>query len=372
MSYFETSAKEGWGIRELSSAIRDAIDWAALPQVSSNYLFQRIKAYLVAEKVAGRRLASVDDLYRGMQKTKADLHDSDDLRAQFSTCVRLVENRGLIRYLSFGGLVLLQPELLDSYASAMVNAAKEQPDGLGCIAESEARAGAFPMPKGERPLNKDQEALLLIATIEDMLRHEIALREQGDGGPYLVFPTQFTRDWEKAPNPPGRAVVFSFEGPVLNVYATLAVRLSHSGLFQKAQMWCNAATYSAPHGGTCGIFLHEFREGQGQLTVFHNGAVNEDRNIFEDFIYSHLRVKTLPETLSIRRIIVCSRCGEPVPERTVELRRRRKLDWVECDGCNARVPLIDDAAIVTASSSLKMSIKADLERDRGCRLRTRR
>src|SRR6185369_13510172 len=51
--YFETSAKEGWGIKELAEAIRNGIDWQALPSVSSTELFQDIKTFLVAEKESG-------------------------------------------------------------------------------------------------------------------------------------------------------------------------------------------------------------------------------------------------------------------------------------------------------------------------------
>jgi len=43
-------------------------------------------------------------------------------RRRFNGCGRL-ENSDLIRRLSFGDYVLLQPELLDAYASALVIAA---------------------------------------------------------------------------------------------------------------------------------------------------------------------------------------------------------------------------------------------------------
>ena len=45
----------------------------------------------------------------------------------------------------------------------------------------------------ERAGDRAQEKLLLIATVEELLRHEIALREVTDRGVDLVFPTQFTR-----------------------------------------------------------------------------------------------------------------------------------------------------------------------------------
>ena len=173
----------------------------------------------------------------------------DNLQAEFDTCIGLVESRGLIQRLSFGNFVLMQPELLDAYASAMLNAVRDEPDGMGSIAEEEARAGRFRMSEDVRIKDKAQESLLLIATVEDLLRHEIALREQEDEGPYLIFPSQLTRERPDLPDPEGKTVTFGFEGPVLNIYATLAVRLSHSGIFTKEEMWKNAIIYTARVSG---------------------------------------------------------------------------------------------------------------------------
>ncbi len=61
---FKTSAKEGWGIRELRDASLRAIDWEKLPWVGSNRLFEDLKSFLVAEKEAGRLLVTADDLFR--------------------------------------------------------------------------------------------------------------------------------------------------------------------------------------------------------------------------------------------------------------------------------------------------------------------
>ena len=41
--FFEISAKEGWHVADLSQAIRDGIDWDALPTISSSTLFDSIK-----------------------------------------------------------------------------------------------------------------------------------------------------------------------------------------------------------------------------------------------------------------------------------------------------------------------------------------
>ena len=51
--YFETSAKIGWSIAELREAIKHAIDWERIPKVTSTYLFQRIRTFLIAQKKLG-------------------------------------------------------------------------------------------------------------------------------------------------------------------------------------------------------------------------------------------------------------------------------------------------------------------------------
>ncbi|MFL5586724.1 MAG: hypothetical protein ACJ8DI_03570 [Ktedonobacteraceae bacterium] len=67
-----------------------------------------------------------DDLYHTFLKVEPAPAGADNLRPQFETCIGRVESRGLlIRRLSFGNFVLLQPELLDAYASALVNAVKD-------------------------------------------------------------------------------------------------------------------------------------------------------------------------------------------------------------------------------------------------------
>ena len=367
--FFETSAKEGWGVEELARAIREAIDWGSLPTVSSTALFQSIKSFLVSEKETGRLLSTADDLYRSFLRTAEAPAEDETLRAQFDTCVGRVESRGLIQRLSFGDLVLLQPELQDVYASAMANAAKDEPDGLGCIREEKARAGEFRIPEGERIVSKEQEKLLLISTVEELLRHEIALREHGDDGQYLVFPSQLTRENPDLPDPEGKALVFGFEGPVLNIYATLAVRLSHSGLFSKKEMWKNAATYAAAVGGTCGMFLREAEEGRGELTLFFDAAASEETRFqFEEFVHAHLRRRALPESVQRRRVFVCPApdCQTPVADLQAKRRRERGFDWINCNVCETRISILDREERLPARSSRvpDMERAADAQRER--------
>ena len=367
--YFETSAKEGWSIDDLIDGIRKSIPWGTLPRVNSNELFQKIKDFLVGQKRAGNVIVTTAILYNSFCEREA-IQGTSTLRAQFDTCIGRVEARGLIRRLRFGGLVLLQPELLDAYASAIVNAAKDEPDGLGCVSEELVQACNFRMPKDERISNRNEEELLLIATIEDLLRREVALREQAQAGALLVFPTQFTRDWEEAPDPPGKSLVVSFEGQVLSAYATLAVRLARSGMFKRDQMWRNAAAYRAKAGGQCGIYLREFGEGRGEITVFYRDTPSrETQENFEEFLISHLQTRVLQGSLMFRRVLRCTGCDEPVQLRTIQLRSERGYADISCSICDTKISIPKDAAgstVLRPASEMvsQLNYSANVGRDR--------
>ena len=366
--YFKTSAKEGWEIKELRAAIEQAIEWEELPEVSSSQLFADIKSFLLEVKKTGRLLAPAGQLYDEFVRQHPDTAAKvANLRDQFDTCIGRLENRDLIRRLTFGGYVLLQPELLDAYASAMVNTAKEEPDGLGSLAEEIALAGKFFVPKEQKVTDPGQEQLLLHATVEELVRHDLALRENADDGRYLVFPSQFNRDYEDAPEPKGKAVAITFDGPVQSLYSTLAVRLGHSGLFTtgRAEMWRNAAVFTAKAGGKCGLFLHEFAEGRGRLILFfpdeHSSA--ETRFHFEEFVLAHAKRRALDGTVELVRFFVCPDCGDPVPDSYVKrLREKGKMEF-NCP-CGGTVSLAEPKERIHFRSKVEaMDRSADGQRD---------
>lgn len=364
--FFETSAKEGWQIPELAETIRDSIPWDALPTVSSTELFESIKQFLLEEKQQGRLLSTADDLFRAFVRAQPDSTSYDQLRASFETCIGRVESRGLIRLLHFGDLVLLQPELLDSYASAMVQVAKDEPEGLGFILEEEALSGRFRLPDSERLTDKGQEKLLLIATVGELLRHEIALKEATDRGVNLVFPSQFTRERPDAPEIPGTAVTFTFEGSLYGIYATLAVRLSQSTLFRRRDMWQNAASYETPAGGVCGIHLRELEEARGELALFYDEqAPAAIRDTFEAYVAEHLQVRALPGTVSSWRTRTCPVCGYALPAELVRRRLDRGSTSIRCPDCEQSVIALTDAEAPAAPSVAvaQMNRSADQQRN---------
>ena len=355
--YFKTSSKEGWQISELQNAIKNGIVWEDLPVVSSSKLFTTIKGFLLDIKKTGRLLASIKELYLEFERLNKNIvKDISDLPDQFITCIGRLENRDLIRRLTFGGYVLLQPELLDAYASAMVNTARDEPDGLGSISEDIALSGRFFIPKEQKVSDNAQEQLLLHATIEELVKHELALRENADEGRFLVFPSQFNRDFENAPVPKGKEVMITFEGPVQSLYATLVVRISHCGLFttHRLEMWRNAAIFNAVEGGKCGIFLNEFSEGKGRLTLFYEEHVSiETKFHFENFVLSHAKRNSIQNTVDLVRFFVCQECGEPVPENYVKHLKEKGFSSFNCP-CGGVVILSDPKERISFNSKVKL------------------
>jgi class 3 adenylate cyclase/GTPase SAR1 family protein len=366
--YFATSAREGWQIDELRAAIERAIPWNELPTVTSSELFATIKSYLLKVKETGRLLAPAGQLFSEFARRHPEaLAEDDDLRADFDVCIGRLENRDLIRRLSFGDYVLLQPELLDAYASALVIAAKNEPDGLGSIDEETALTGQFHVPEEERIGDRKQEQVLLHAMVEELVRYDLALRESAADGRYLVFPSQFNRDYAEAPDPPGKAVAITFEGPTQSIYATLAVRLGHSQLFETArtEMWRNAVIFTARAGGKCGIYLQEFAEGRGRLLLFFDGASEETRFHFEEYVLAHVSRRALYRTVQLSRLFVCRNCNTPVPDAYVEVLRRQGKDAFSCP-CGGTVAIADPKETLARrypSQVETMDLAADQQRD---------
>lgn len=366
--YYATSAKEGWQIENLRAAIEGAIPWDELPTVTSSALFATIKSFLLGIKKNGRLLAPAGQLFDEFARQDSEMiAEDDDLRTDFDVCIGRLENRDLIRRLSFGDYVLLQPELLDAYASALVIAAKDEPDGLGSIAEEVALIGRFHVPEDARISDCKQQQLLLHAMVEELVRYDLALRESAADGRYLVFPSQFNRDYQEAPEPPGKAVAVGFDGPTQSIYATLAVRLGHSQLFETArtEMWRNAVIFSARAGGNCGIYLQEFGEGRGRLLLFFDEATEETRFHFEEYVLAHVGRRAVEGTVEIVRLFVCGSCSTPVPDPYVEILRRQGREAFSCP-CGGSVTIVDPKntlARLYPSQVESMDLAADRQRD---------
>ena len=363
--YLATSAKEGWGVGELRAAMLAAIDWTRLPVVTSSALFAAAKSFVLDQKAAGTLLTPLASLLAAFltapvtgpavqavpgAKAGRDLLDAepggDDrkarLRGVFEGCVARLESAGLVRRLAFGDLVLLRPELVDVYAGAIVNAARDEPDGLGSMLESRVLDVDFRLPEHERIADRQQEKLLIIATLEELTRHEIVLREDTEEGVQLVFPAAFRRDLPDAAEPADNTAEFTFDGPVVNIYATLVVRLARSDRFARHGAFQSAAQFAADSGGICTVHLTHSDEGRGALQAGYSEDVAEVvRFQFERFVLAHLERRATSGTVRRVRLYRCPDCGTRFSTEQVEAALGRGRTRLLCPVDETRVPLQD-------------------------------
>jgi GTPase SAR1 family protein len=382
--YFETSAKEGTGVELLRSRLLAAIDWDQIPKITSTALFAEAKRFVVEQKSSGNLLTPLDELSRAFQTAvpggpellKAelqipDLSDADaqeassaGLTAVFEGCVARLESAGLVKRLKFWDSVLLQPELLDVYASAIVNAARDEPDGLGSILETKVVERDFPIPSTERVMAERQEQLLVFATLEELIRAELVLREPTKDGIQLVFPSALRRDLPPSQAPKGDGVVFWFEGPVENVYATLVVRLSRSERFTRIATWQSAVRFAADQG-ECTVFLKSDGEGRAELWIGYDGVPDYLRLQFERFVHTHLDRRATAGTVSRERQYSCPGDNTAFTPEQVEQVRNRGRDSILCPVCENRVMLRDDYPPTPEAdqSTAAMDASADVGRN---------
>ena len=367
--HFKTSALEGTNVDLLRSRLLAAIDWTRIPEVTSTALFAAVKQFVMSQKSApGSLMTPIDELCRMFQQAvpegqrlltgeqPADAAGSGSpelasarLTSVFEGCVARLESADLVKRLKWGGYVLLQPELLDAYAGAIVNAAREEPDGLGCILEADVVGLNFGVPSAGRVVEERQERLLVLATLEELLQCELVLREPTeDGGVQLVFPSAYRRDLPPSETPKGDAVVFRFEGPVENVYATLIVRLTRSNRFTRVDSWQSAARFAADVG-MCTVALKYDGEGKAELWIGYDRVPDALRKQFERFVHVHLDRRATPGSVTRERQYSCPHDGTAfTAEQVQRVLRLGRLD-IRCPVCENTVSLRDDYELANGS-----------------------
>ncbi len=336
---FKTSALTGKGVEELLEQIKQTIDWKTIHVTVSERLFKQMKDFVVNQKKNNHILKTVQEM---SQQFRIIYPEARFQYTDFRAAIERVETHNLVKLLSFGDYVLLQPEILDNYASAMARSAREQPDGLGFLDESAARLGEFDFGSLER-VSEEKEQIILQSVVELFITKELAILDHDK----LVFPSQFNRELPEYPNVDGLTVSYQFEGAILNAYATLVVRLYHSEAFQFSSCYKNAAIF-LPFGFKsenyrCGFILEEIEEGTGKLTIFFGEDVPEPTKIlFLKYIHEHLSRKSLDGKVKRERLYRCPQCFKDVRDReAVKSRLERGLSIILCQYCDAEIKLKD-------------------------------
>src|SRR3954447_21379848 len=235
---------------------------------------------------------------------------------------------------------LRRPDLLNGYAGAIIRAARAPKDEIGCVLEADIYDPNFDFAGVDR-LNRPDEELLLRALVQTFLDHSMCIAEDTPHGRHLVFPSQYRRERD-IPREPDVFVSYTFSGEWQTVWTTLVVRLWYSQEFEHKELWRNAAEFQSSRGHLLGLKI-ENRQGEGWATIslfFDVKTPDELKVIFIEYVHRHLAKYGCDVTRDRR--YVCAKCEQRLID--LEAVRRRLAagrDFIYCQSCDAKVPLID-------------------------------
>lgn len=344
-AYLPTSAKSGHNCSDslnnnqpsaLKQTIANHIPWDSLPWTSTPRLLRELKNAVLDMKDKKLGLPRFPELAQRLKQTlPKEVFGEDDVR----TAVSLLANHGLVMPLQFGDLVLLQPELLNGYASAVIRAARTHTDEIGCVCQDDVFQRRIDMT-GVTRLELAEEDLLLRAMVQTFLDKSLCIAEDTDQGKQLIFPSQYRRERD-IPVHPEIFVSYTFTGELTTVYTTLVVRLWYGGGFDNKELWRNAAEFVSPGGKTMGLVMERSGEGEGTISVFfHHNAAEDTKVMFSEYVHRHLH-KYGRDVRRDRRY-VCAKCGKAVIDReAVRLCLDAGKKFITCQVCNTKIPFID-------------------------------
>lgn len=346
--WLATSAKTGENCSDganegkpskLKQLIADRIPWEALPwtAVHPPILAELKNTVLKMRDTTDIRLLRFAELAQRLEQAlPGERFGESDVR----TAVTLLANHGLALPLKFGDLVLLQPELLNGYAGAIIRAARAHRDEIGCVLEADIYKPDFDFT-GVNRLPRPDEELLLVAMVQTFLDHSLCIAEETPQGRELVFPSQYRRE-KDIPHDPNIFVSYTFNGEWQTIWTTLVVRLWYSQEFEHRELWRNAAEFNSNRGQLLGLKIDN-RQGEGEATIslfFDVHTPDELKVIFIEYVHRHLAKYGCNVTRDRR--YVCVNCGTPVMDLdAVRKRFAAGKDFITCQNCDERVPLID-------------------------------
>ena len=321
VGFVKTSSMEPRiGILELQELIANTIPWDRLPVTKSPELWNAIREYLLELRQQGSLLATPAQLQDDFRQRRPN---NPFTEGEFQAVLANAQTQGLVWKLKMVDLVLLKPELLNVCASSIALAARS--DDLGTVLEKDVLSGKLPI-KDLDQLSAENAKDLLFAVVQLLVRREIVLRE----GDFLVFPSKINEPRPESAPEPAPEVVFSFSGPVEDIYATLIVRLAYCGTFKLGQRWDGCAEFGLAGNDhqICGLKLSSPEAAHGHLGLYFMGEVSGDtKRLFTIFVEEHLKRRSLAgvKRLRLHQCPVCQSQTEAPLKATFQVNSPRAL-----------------------------------------------
>jgi len=259
------------------------------------------------------------------------------------TVIGLLAGQGLIQPLAFGDFVLLQPEQINNYGSAVVRAARNSKTELAGLSEDKILNADIYFQDMER-LKSEDEKILLRAMLQTFFDRSLCLRVDTPEGVKLVFPAFFKQNRPEIPERPQIKVTYRFTGPIDEIYTTLIVRLHYSNEFETDRLWRYAADFTSFCEGRVGLLLTKERDEVAKIQAYFVGDVDENIEVlFIKYVDEHLKrnVKSRDDVKMFREYI-CPHCQTPVEnKRSINKKLAEGKTSIICVECEERVQLVD-------------------------------
>jgi small GTP-binding protein len=177
--FIPSSASTGDGCEELMEAIRQGIPWDEVPKVTTTRTLAALRDYVAKLKGEKSETDGKDELKTSPARlfTIAELHEGFVSHLgekipldEFISHLQRLEATDVVDLLVFHttgaeprpeSRVLLDPTRVDAYASALLVAARDEPDGPGHLLESRVRDGEFKLDQEERIADREAERHVL-------------------------------------------------------------------------------------------------------------------------------------------------------------------------------------------------------------------
>ena len=344
------------GCVALKELIAKHIPWDRVLSTSTTVLFKALKDAVIEIKESGIVLIRVVELEQRLKLGwEGEPFEERDLR----TVIGLLAGQGMIQPLDFGDFVLLQPEQINNYGSAVVRAARGSETELAELSEQNVLDAKIDFKDMER-LRENDEKILLRAMLQTFFDRSLCLRVDTPEGVKLVFPAYFKQDKPEIPEQPQVKVTYRFTGPVDEIYTTLIVRLHYSNEFESDRLWRYAADFKPFCEGRVGLILTKERDEVAKIQAYFVGEVDENIEVlFIKYIDEHLRRNVRnPEDVKMYREYICPHCLTPVEnKKSINKKLAEGKTSIICVECEERVPLVDKVHEKFNSDEFAMGVR---------------
>ena len=363
--HVNTSAKlpDDPGCAKLKDLIAEHIPWDRLPSTSTTKLFKALKDAVIEIKESGIVLIRFVEIKQRLE----NIWDGEPFEERnLRTVIGLLASQGLIQPLDFGDFVLLQPEQINNYGSAVVRAARECESELAELPEKDVLEGEIDF-KDMMRLSPADEKILLRSMLQIFLERGLCYRVETTDGARLVFPAYFKQDRPEIPKQPDVIVTYAFSGPVDQIYTTLIVRLHYTNDFEIERLWRYAGDFNPLGDGDAGLMLTKDKDDAATIKVYFDSKASIDNKVsFIKYIHEHLK-REASDVIRIRDY-VCPHCSMALKDKEA-IAKRQELGFSDilCGVCEERVPLQDLIEEKFASDEFSKNVRR-MERESQIRL----